>query len=229
MHRVSVGRFWMGVTEVTQAQWQAVMGSNPSHFKQAGPDAPVEMVTWNDVQEFIRKLNAREADRRYRLPSEAEWEWACKGGGGPDPYGRPEDIAWIQENSGGTTHPVGQKRPNAFGLHDMFGNVSEWCEDTSSTATTGHRSTAARARAIPPPATRCAEGAGTCPPSSSARRCEVRATRFTGWGSAWSAWPSPRADRAQDGDAAPAPERQDAGVRPMGHGHSSMTVEEAAA
>ena len=130
VHRVSVGRFWMGVTEVTQAQWQAVMGSNPSHFKQAGPDAPVEMVTWNDVQAFIRRLNAREADRRYRLPSEAEWEWACKGGGGPDPYGPPADIAWIKENSGGTTHPVGQKRPNAFGLYDMFGNVSEWCEDT---------------------------------------------------------------------------------------------------
>jgi len=130
VHRVSVGRFWMGVTEVTQAQWQAVMGSNPSHLKLAGPDAPVEMVTWNDVQEFIRKLNAREADRRYRLPSEAEWEWACKGSGGPDPYGPPEDIAWIKENSGATTHPVGQKRPNAFGLYDIFGNVSEWCEDT---------------------------------------------------------------------------------------------------
>ncbi|RPJ84263.1 MAG: formylglycine-generating enzyme family protein [Acidobacteria bacterium] len=130
VHRVSVAGFWMGVTEVTQAQWQAVMGSNPSHFKQAGPDAPVEMVTWEDAQAFIRKLNALEPDRRYRLPSEAEWEYACRAGMREDPYGPVEAIAWVAENSGGTTHPVGLKQPNAFGLHDMFGNVPEWVQDT---------------------------------------------------------------------------------------------------
>lgn len=129
VHRVTVPGFWMGVTEVTQAHWQAVMGSNPSHFKQAGPNAPVEMVSWSDAQAFISKLNAIERDRRYRLPSEAEWEYACRGGSTQDPYGPPEAIAWVKENSNGTTHPVGLKQPNAFGLYDMFGNVAEWCED----------------------------------------------------------------------------------------------------
>jgi formylglycine-generating enzyme required for sulfatase activity len=130
VHRVTIQAFWMGVTEVTQRQWQAVMGSNPSHFKSAGPDAPVEMVEWRDVQTFIAKLNSLESERRYRLPSEAEWEYASLGGSKQDPYGPPEEIAWIKENSGGTTHPVGLKRPNAFGIYDMFGNVAEWCQDT---------------------------------------------------------------------------------------------------
>ncbi len=121
MHRVTVPAFWMGATEVTQAQWQAVMGSNPSHFKPAGPDAPVEMVSWDDVQAFIARLNARESDRRYRLPSEAEWEYACRGGRKEDPYGPARAVAWIKENSGATTHPVGLKQPNAYGLYDMFG------------------------------------------------------------------------------------------------------------
>jgi formylglycine-generating enzyme required for sulfatase activity len=130
VHTVSVPTFWIGVTEVTQAQWKAVMGNNPSYFQKAGPDAPVEQVSWDDVQAFVRKLNTLESDRRYRLPSEAEWEYACRAGTREDPYGPPEAIAWVKENSGGTTHPVGQKRPNAFGLFDMLGNVSEWTQDT---------------------------------------------------------------------------------------------------
>lgn len=130
VHRVSVRAFWMGVTEVTQAQWQAVMGGNPSHFRTAGPNAPVEMVDWEEARAFVRKLTEREAGWRYRLPSEAEWEYACRAGTTADPYGPAEEIAWIKENSGGTTHPVGLKQPNAFGLYDMFGNVPEWTADT---------------------------------------------------------------------------------------------------
>ena len=130
VHRVTVRSFWMGVTEVTQAQWQAVMGNNPSHFKRGDLNAPVEMVSWDDAQAFVRKLNEREPDWRYRLPSEAEWEYACLAGTAKDPYGPAEAIAWIKENSGGTTHPVGLKQPNAFGLYDMFGNVPEWTQDT---------------------------------------------------------------------------------------------------
>ncbi len=130
VHRVSVRSFWMGVTEVTQAQWQVVMGTNPSHFREAGPNAPVEMVTWDDAQAFAEKLSAREPGWRYRLPSEAEWEYACLARTAKDPYGPGEAVAWIKENSGGTTHPVGLKQPNAFGLHDMFGNVPEWTQDT---------------------------------------------------------------------------------------------------
>jgi len=129
VHRVDVPSFWMGVTEVTQGQWQAVTGNNPSHFKEAGANAPVEMVSWQDAQAFIWKLNELEPGRRYRLPSEAEWEYACRATSGDDPYGPVEEIAWIKENSGGTTHPVGLKRPNGFGLYDMLGNVSEWTQD----------------------------------------------------------------------------------------------------
>jgi formylglycine-generating enzyme required for sulfatase activity len=130
VHRVSVKSFWMGATEVTQAQWQAVMGTNPSHFKAAGPNAPVEMVSWEDAQAFVRKLSEREPGWRYRLPSEAEWEYACRANTAKDPYGPADEIAWSKDNSGGTTHPVGLKQPNAFGLYDMFGNVAEWTQDT---------------------------------------------------------------------------------------------------
>ena len=104
------------------------MGSNPSFFDECG-DCPVERVSWDDVQEFIGRLNALEGEVRYRLPTEAEWEYAARAGTSGDRYGGDLDaIAWNRENSEGRTHPVGQKAPNAFGLHDMLGNVFEWVQ-----------------------------------------------------------------------------------------------------
>ena len=116
--RDSIGKY-----EVTQELWQAVMGSNPSHFNECGPDCPVEQVSWDDVQAFIAKLNAREGGQRYRLPTEAEWEYAARAGTSGDRYGNLDAIAWYVDNSRDRTHPVGQKAPNAWGLHDMLGNV----------------------------------------------------------------------------------------------------------
>jgi formylglycine-generating enzyme required for sulfatase activity len=129
IHEVTLSRgFYLQATEVTQTQWEAVMGTNPSHFK--GPDRPVESVSWNDIQEFLRKLNAREKDTRYRLPTEAEWEYACRvGGQEPDATPILGDVAWWLGNSGRETHPVGRKKPNAWGLYDMRGNVWEWVQD----------------------------------------------------------------------------------------------------
>jgi formylglycine-generating enzyme required for sulfatase activity len=122
--------FWLGRTEVTQAQWMAVMGSNPSGFK--GDDLPVETVSWDDAMEFCRKLSEREraANRLpvgyvYSLPTEAEWEYACRAGTTGDYAGDIGAMAWTDENSGGSTHEVGIKRPNAWGLADMHGNVWE--------------------------------------------------------------------------------------------------------
>ncbi len=129
VHKVTLNGFRIGKYEVTQRQWQAVMGSNPSKFK--GDNHPVEQVSWDDVQDFIRKLNQM-SGKRYRLPTEAEWEYAARGGKdgpGNDRYGSPDRIAWYNGNSGDTTHPVGGKQPNAYGLHDMLGNVREWCQD----------------------------------------------------------------------------------------------------
>ena len=126
--RISQG-FFLGKYEVTQAEWEAVMGSNPSHFTECGPDCPVEQVSWDDVQEFIRRLNATVGEERYRLPTEAEWEYAARAGTSGDRYGNLDAIAWCGGNGGWRTHPVGRKAPNAFGLHDMLGNVWEWVED----------------------------------------------------------------------------------------------------
>ena len=137
-HQVTVAPFYIGKYPVTQAQWQAVMGNNPSHF--TGADRPVERVSWDDCQEFLRKLNATvethgRASLPFRLPTEAEWEYACRAGSetiwhfGDDPA-QLGTYAWFSENSDGETHPVGQLQPNAFGLHDMHGNVWEWCADT---------------------------------------------------------------------------------------------------
>ena len=130
-HRVTVGDFYIGKYEVTQAQWKAVMGSNPSSFK--GDNLPVERVSWNDVQEFIRKLNAL-TGKTFRLPTEAEWEYAARGGNKSQGYkyagsNNIETVAWYYGNSGSKTHPVGGKAPNELGLYDMSGNVFEWCSD----------------------------------------------------------------------------------------------------
>ena len=130
VHAVRISRpFALSKYEVTQGQWEAVMGSNPSHFAECGPSCPVERVSWYDAQEFIGRLNARAGGVRFRLPTEAEWEYAARAGTSGDYYGNLDAIAWYDGNSGGRTHPVGQKAPNSWGLHDMHGNVYEWVED----------------------------------------------------------------------------------------------------
>ncbi len=128
-HTVTISQaFYLGVHTVTQGQWEAVMGDNPSSFK--GKNRPVEQVSWRDVQEFIRRLKAQEdGGDGYRLPTEAEWEYACRAGTTGDYAGDLDAMAWYSDNSGGETHPVGRKAPNAFGLYDMHGNVWEWVAD----------------------------------------------------------------------------------------------------
>lgn len=129
VHQVILSKgFELQTTEVTQAQWEAVMGSNPSGFK--GADRPVEQVSWNEVQTFLTRLNAKENTTRYRLPTEAEWECACKAGGEePDAAIDLNAAAWNAANSANATQPVGRKAPNAWGLYDMRGNVWEWVQD----------------------------------------------------------------------------------------------------
>lgn len=129
-HRVVISRdFEIGRHEVTQTQWEALMGSNPSRFK--GADRPVEGVSWDDVQLFIRKINARNDGYVYRLPTDAEWEYAARAGSTTDyaGTGNLDEMGWHFGNSGGTTHPVGSKKPNAWGLYDTHGNVWEWVQD----------------------------------------------------------------------------------------------------
>jgi formylglycine-generating enzyme required for sulfatase activity len=143
-HEVTISQpFYMMTTEVTQGQWQAVMGSNPSFFSACGTDCPVEQVSWDDVQTFITTLNAA-TGKNYRLPTEAEWEYAARSGSTTayangditlgDPYSCELDtnlnaIGWYCGNSGDATHPVAQKQPNSWGLYDMHGNVWEWVQD----------------------------------------------------------------------------------------------------
>ncbi len=132
-HEVTLSKpFYMGVTEVTQAQYQAIMGTNPSKFK--GATNPVEMVSWTYATEFCKKL-AEKTGKTVRLPTEAEWEYACRAGTATHfSFGDDDSAlggyAWYGDNSGETTHPVGQKKPNAWGLYDMHGNVREWCADS---------------------------------------------------------------------------------------------------
>ena len=126
--RISRG-FWLGKYELTQDEWQGVMGTNPSKFSGCGR-CPVEQVSWNEAQEFIGRLNVQAGDNRYRLPTEAEWEYAARAGTSVDRYSEDLDaIAWYKDNSDRRTHSVGQKEPNAWGLYDMLGNVYEWVQD----------------------------------------------------------------------------------------------------
>lgn len=141
-HQVTLSSYYIGCTEVTQQLWQAVMGSNPSYYK--GDRRPVEQVSWNDCQTFLNRLNGL-TGKRFRLPTEAEWEFAARGGvmSRGCKYSASnyvDNVAWYSGNSGGTTHNVATKQPNELGLYDMSGNVWEWCSDRydsySSTAQT---------------------------------------------------------------------------------------------
>ena len=132
VHSVTLSDYYIGQTEVTQELWEAVMGSNPSYFK-GDNQRPVENVSWNDCQEFIEKLN-RLTGKNFRLPTEAEWEYAARGGNKSRGYkysgsNNPDAVAWYYYNSGSKTHPVATKQSNELGLYDMSGNVYEWCQD----------------------------------------------------------------------------------------------------
>lgn len=133
VHKVCVDSFWIGKYEVTQSQWQKIIGSKPSYFRDCFI-CPVESVSWIGAQQFIQKLNEM-SGKRYRLPTEAEWEYAARSGGKMEKFAGvkyPIEVglfAWYNANSDNRTNPVGEKRPNGLGLYDMSGNVAEWCQD----------------------------------------------------------------------------------------------------
>ena len=130
VHEVCVDGFWIGKFEVTQGQWEQIMGSNPSQ-NESGDDFPVERVSWNDCQDFITALNGK-GSNTFRLSTEAEWEYAARGGGKEEKYAGGDDLdslGWYGENSGSHTHEVGTKAVNGLGIYDMSGNVYEWCSD----------------------------------------------------------------------------------------------------
>ena len=139
VHSVTLSGYYIGKTEVTQPLWKAVMGCNPSRFK--GDNMPVECVSWDDCQEFLRKLNSL-TSQNFRLPTEAEWEFACRGGNNSRGYKYSgsnyiDNVAWYDGNSGGKAHPVATKLPNELGIYDMSGNVYEWCSDWCGGYTSG--------------------------------------------------------------------------------------------
>jgi sulfatase modifying factor 1 len=132
VHEVCVDGFWMGKSEVTQGQWKKIMEDNPAKFNK-GSSYPVEIVSWPEIEKFIKNLSSMtKSNYEFRLPTEAEWEYACRSGGKPEKYAggsKLDQVAWYEGNSNHSTHPVATKEPNGLGLFDMSGNVNEWCSD----------------------------------------------------------------------------------------------------